>query len=37
MRVYVDSSVVLRHILNGDPALGAAVSSSDQAARVKSW
>ena len=29
MRVYVDSSVVLRHILNGDPALGAAASSSD--------
>ena len=29
MRVYVDSSVVLRHILNGDPALGAAASASD--------
>lgn len=29
MRVYVDSSIVLRHILNGDPALGAATSSSD--------
>lgn len=29
MRIYVDSSVVLRHILNGDPALGEAVSSSD--------
>ena len=29
MRVYVDSSVVLRHILNGDPALGAAASSAN--------
>jgi len=29
VRVYVDSSVVLRHILNGDPALGAATSPSD--------
>jgi len=29
VRVYVDSSVVLRHILNGDPALGAAASASD--------
>ncbi|MGA2766079.1 MAG: type II toxin-antitoxin system VapC family toxin [Spirochaetia bacterium] len=29
MRIYVDSSVVLRHILNRDPALGAATSSSD--------
>ena len=27
MRVYVDSSVVLRHILNDDPALGAIASS----------
>jgi predicted nucleic acid-binding protein len=29
VRVYVDSSVVLRHILNGDPALDAAASASD--------
>jgi predicted nucleic acid-binding protein len=29
VRIYVDSSVVLRHILNDDPALGAAASSSD--------
>jgi predicted nucleic acid-binding protein len=29
VRIYVDSSVVLRHILNGDPALGGAASSSD--------
>jgi predicted nucleic acid-binding protein len=29
VRVYVDSSVVLRHILNGDPALGAAASSAN--------
>ena len=29
MKVYVDSSVILRHILNGDPALGTAASSSD--------
>ena len=29
MRIYVDSSVVLRHLLNGDPAFGAAASSSD--------
>jgi len=29
VRVYLDSSVVLRHILNGDPALAAAASSSD--------
>ncbi len=30
MRIYVDSSVVLRHILNGDPALGAAIASSSE-------
>jgi predicted nucleic acid-binding protein len=29
VRVYVDSSVVVRHILNGDRALGEAVSPSD--------
>jgi hypothetical protein len=29
VRVYVDSSVVLRHILNGDPALAGAASPSD--------
>jgi predicted nucleic acid-binding protein len=29
VKVYVDSSVILRHILNGDPALGAAASSAD--------
>jgi hypothetical protein len=28
VRVYVDSSVVLRHILNDDPALGATASSN---------
>ena len=27
MKTYVDSSVVLRHILNGDPAFGRAASS----------
>lgn len=27
MKTYVDSSVVLRHILNGDPAFGGAASS----------